>query len=185
MDTTPVSLLARLRSPGDDDAWPELIALVNPLLLGWCRRVGLARDDAADLAQDVLAVLVVELRTFEYDPKRSFRAWLKTITLNEFRRRRRRPTMLSLEAAHVAEPAAPETEAVWENEYRFQLILRGFEAIRPYFQPRTWQAAYEVVIRGRPAAEVAAELGFSSNALYVAKCRVLDRLRKELDGMLE
>lgn len=185
MDTTPVTLLARLRTPGDEDAWPELVALVTPLLLTWARRVGLKHDDAADLAQDVLTVLVEKLRTFDYDPEQSFRAWLKTIALNKWRQHRRRPAMRSLDAADIDEPAAPEADTAWESEYRFQLILRGFEAIMADFQPHTWQACYELVIRGRPAAEVAAELGLTAGALYAAKCRVLKRLRQELEGMLE
>lgn len=185
MDTTPITLLERLRSPGGEDAWPELIALVTPLLLAWGRRVGLGHDDAADLAQDVLAVLVVQLRSFEYNPEQSFRAWLKTIALNKWRQRLRRPAMRSLDAGHIAEPAAPDPDAAWETEYRFQLVLRGFEAIKPDFQPRTWQACWELVVRGRSINEVSAELGLSPAALYTAKSRVLQRLRKELEGMLE
>lgn len=185
MDTTPITLLERLRSPDGEDAWPELIALITPLLLAWGRRVGLGPEDAADLAQDVLAVLVVQLRSFEYNPEQSFRAWLKTIALNKWRQRLRRPAMRSLDAGHISEPAAPDAEAAWENEYRFQLVLRGFEAIKSDFQPRTWQACWELVVRGRTSAEVAAELGLTTGALYAAKCRVLKRLRQELAGMLE
>lgn len=185
MDTTPITLLARLRSPGDADAWRELVALVTPLLLAWGRRVGLKPDDAADLSQDVLTVLVAQLRSFDYDPEQSFRAWLKTIAMNKWRERLRRPAMRSLEAAGIAEPIAPDGDSIWDREYRFQLVLRGFEAIKVDFQPHTWQACYELVVRGRSVSAVAAELGLSSAAVYTAKHRVLERLRKELEGMIE
>jgi RNA polymerase sigma-70 factor (ECF subfamily) len=186
MDTTPVTLLERLRTPGDEDAWPELAALITPLLLAWGRRVGLAHDDAADLAQDVLTVLVARLRSFEYDPAQSFRAWLKTITMNKWREGRRRPAMRSLDADGRLETlTAPDPESAWESEYRFQLVLRAFEAIRVDFQPHTWQACWELVVRGRRASDVAAELGLTPAAVYTAKSRVLQRLRKELEGMLE
>lgn len=185
MDTTPVTLLARLRSPGGEDAWPELVALISPLLLTWGRRVGLKHDDAADLSQDVLTVLVAQLRSFDYDPEQSFRAWIKTITMNKWRERLRRPAMRSLDAADIDEPIAPDADSVWDREYRFQLVLRGFEAIKPDFQPHTWQACYELVVRGRSVNEVAAELSLSTAAVYTAKHRVLERLRKELEGMIE
>ena len=186
MDTTPVTLLERLRAPDDEDAWRQLVALVTPLLLAWGHRVGLRRDDAADLAQDVLAVLVQKLPAFEYDPAQSFRAWLKTIAMNKWRERLRRPAMRSLDGnGHSHQLAAPDAEAAWEREYRFQLVLRSFEAIKDDFQPRTWRACWELVVRGRDVAEVAAELDLSPGAVYVAKCRVLRRLRKELEGMLE
>lgn len=186
MDTTPVTLLERLRTPDGEDAWPELVALITPLLLAWGRRVGLSHADAADLAQDVLVVLVERLRGFEYDRQRSFRGWLKTIALNKWRERHRRPRMLSLDAdALVDELTAPHADAAWESEYRFQIILRAFEAIRADFQPHTWQACYELVVRGRRPAEVAAQFGLSPGALYTAKNRVLKRLRREIDGMLD
>lgn len=186
MDTTPVTLLERLRMPGDEDAWRQLVALVTPLVLAWAHRVGLRRDDAADLAQDVLAVLVQKLPAFDYDPAQSFRAWLKTIAMNKWRERLRRPAAQSLDAASQLDRlAAPDAEAAWENEYRFQLVLRAFENIKYDFQPRTWRACWELVVRGRDVNQVAAELALTPGAVYVAKCRVLRRLRKEMEGMLE
>ena len=53
------------------------------------------------------------------------------------------------------------------------------------FQPTTWKACWEFVVNGRPAAEVAAELGISENAVFIAKCRVIQKLRLELDGLLD
>lgn len=106
MDTTPVTLLERLRTPGGDDAWCELAALVTPLLLVWGRRIGLSRDDADDLAQDMLTVLVDKLRSFDYDSARSFRAWLKTIAMNKWRQRQRK-------SARITSKARDELEAIF------------------------------------------------------------------------
>jgi RNA polymerase sigma-70 factor (ECF subfamily) len=53
------------------------------------------------------------------------------------------------------------------------------------FQPTTWKACWEYVVADRPPAEVAAELGISVGAVYVAKSRVLNRLRQELQGLLD
>ncbi len=53
------------------------------------------------------------------------------------------------------------------------------------FQPVTWKACWEFVVCGRSADEVARLLGISVNAVYLAKSRVIRRLREELAGLLE
>src|SRR5207248_3916108 len=114
-----------------------------------------------------------------------FRAWLKTVALNKWRDRRRKEAHAP-RTAPLPEPADPHGgEAFWEAEYRRELIGRALEVMRAEFQPTTWKACWEFVACGRPAAEVAAELGISENAVYIAKCRVLRRLRQELAGLLD
>jgi DNA-directed RNA polymerase specialized sigma24 family protein len=87
MERTPASLLERLRRPGDPDAWARFVALYMPLIYSWGRRVGLQEQDADDLVQDVLLALVRALPSFQYDRHKSFRRWLRTITLNKWRDR--------------------------------------------------------------------------------------------------
>ena len=79
------------------------------------------------------------------------------------------------------DPVAPDT--FMEKEYRDYLIGRALQVMRTDFQPTTWRACWEHVAQGRPVAEVAAELGISVRAVYLAKARVLRRLRKELEGL--
>ena len=55
MTQTPVSLLERLRQPGDQEAWQRFVELYGPLIYAWSRRAGLQDQDAADLVQDVLS----------------------------------------------------------------------------------------------------------------------------------
>src|SRR5438128_1371907 len=90
MDTTPPSLLERLRRPNEERAWDQFVNLYTPLLYRWARARGLQEADAGDLVQDVLVLLVRRLPEFRYDPGKSFRAWLHTITLNCWRDRQRR-----------------------------------------------------------------------------------------------
>src|SRR5262245_30976283 len=75
MDTTSVSLLQRLRQPVDHQAWSRFVDLYTPLVYSLARQVGLQESDAADLAQEVFAVLVRKMPSFTYDGQRSFRAW--------------------------------------------------------------------------------------------------------------
>jgi RNA polymerase sigma-70 factor (ECF subfamily) len=187
MHTTSASLLERLRQPGDEAAWGEFVELYTPLIYYWARRVGLQDQDAADLVQEVFAVLVKKLPEFEYVEGKSFRAWLRTVTINKWREgRRRRSVPMAARDVDLAELADPgEAEAFWEKEYRQVLVSRALRLMQAEFRPTTWKACWEHVVSGRSAAEVAAELGISVGAVYAAKFRVLARLRQELEGLMD
>lgn len=187
MDPTPVSLLARLRAPGQPEAWARFVDLYTPLLYHWARRLGLGPDDAGDLVQDVFATLVERLPEFEYDPGRRFRGWLWTLTVNRFRERRRRARAAAATEEQAAAPAeVPDaTDELAEDEYRRYLTARAVRLMRADFHPDTWRAFWEHAVNDRPAADVAAELGTTPGAVYAAKARVLARLREELRGLLD
>jgi RNA polymerase sigma-70 factor (ECF subfamily) len=188
METTSTSLLARLRQPGQAQAWARFVELYTPLLLFWARQCGLQPADAADLVQDVFTTLVQKLPTFTYDRGRTFRGWLRTVALNKWRDRQRRAGIPVAAAgeAHLSDVAGPDSpEALWEAEERQHLARRALEVMQAEFEPTTWKACWEFVVEGKPAAEVARQLGISENAVYIAKCRVLRRLRQELEGLLD
>jgi RNA polymerase sigma-70 factor (ECF subfamily) len=183
--TTSSALLERLRQPAAHDAWTRFVRLYTPLLYHWAGRLGLQPQDAADLVQDVLTTLVQKLPEFEYDRRQSFRAWLRTILLNRWRAGHRRPRAVS-GAERVSEPAAPDDlDDLAEQEYRTYLVGRALRLLQSDFQPATWKAFWEFVVSGKSAAEVAGALGMRVDAVYVAKSRVLRRLRQELAGLLD
>jgi RNA polymerase sigma-70 factor (ECF subfamily) len=185
VSATPVSLLERLRRPDDAAAWSRFVRLYTPLLYAWARRTGLQAADAADLVQDVFAVLVQKLPAFAYNPNQSFRSWMRTILLNRWRalQRRRQPAALGAAAEELPEPENPELPGVAEE--RRQLLQRALALLEGEFEPATWQAFRQTAVLGQPAAEVAAGLGLSANAVYIARSRVLKRLRQELAGLLD
>jgi RNA polymerase sigma-70 factor, ECF subfamily len=188
MLTTPPSLLERLREAPERDTWEKFVEMYTPLLFAWTRRLGLSEHDAADLVQDLFTVLVEKLPHFQLDKTKSFRAWLKTILLNRWRNRQRQQAAENVTRGDsvlkdLAGPVAvPEFE---EAEYRRYLVRRALELMQAEFQPVTWKACWEYVVLDRSATEVAAALNISVNAVYLAKSRVLRRLREELDGLLE
>jgi RNA polymerase sigma-70 factor (ECF subfamily) len=186
MTTTPVSLLERLRQPGDQDAWARFVDLYAPLMFSWARRWGLHADAAADLVQDVFLTLLETLPRFEYDPQKSFRAWLRTVTRNRWHDRQRGAATRPLPGNEhlLATVPGPGSQAE-EEEDQLVLVRRTLELLRNDFQPLTWRAFWEHGVLGRPAAEVAAQLGVSLSAVYNARFRVLGRLRQELDGILD
>jgi RNA polymerase sigma-70 factor (ECF subfamily) len=185
---TPASLLERLRQPGQEQAWVRLVELYTPLLYGWARRAGLQHQDSADLVQDVFAILVRKLPEFSYDQQRSFRAWLRALLLNRWRdimrRRAARPAEVGRADLDGMTRKASD-ELFEETEYRRHLVGQALRLIRPEFREPTWKAWTEHGLAGRPAAEVARELGVSLGTVYTAKCRVLARLRRELEGLLD
>jgi RNA polymerase sigma-70 factor (ECF subfamily) len=192
MTATPLSLLKRLRglprSEAAAAAWPEFLELYTPVLYQWASRLGLQPSDAGDLVQDVFVVLVGKLPEFEYDAQKSFRAWLRTILLNRWRDRERRAAIVSQHTGHPAleQVEGPDAAAdLEEAEYRELLVRRALELMQREFKPTTWKACWEQVVCARPPAEVARELGVSVNAVYVARSRVLRRLREYLDQLLD
>ena len=188
MHTTPVSLLEKLRRTGDQASWVRFVHLYYPLIYDWARRAGAGPEDAADLVQDVLTVLIRRLPEFKYDSSKTFRGWLRTVTLNAWRRQRRGSPRLLIETIDLGEIDGeddPPGRAFEEDEYRRSLVLRALQVMKTDFQQATWRACWENVVEGRPAAEVAHELGITVNAVYLAKSRVLRRLHQELDGFLD
>ena len=186
MYSTSSSLLERLRRPDAGEAWARFVRLYTPLLFHWARRAGLPRQDAADLVQDVLALLVRKMPAFRYDRRRSFRAWLRTVALNKWRERLRRGTPAVEGADALAELAAPDEMAAFEEtEYRNHVVRQALHALRGEFPDRTWEAFRRYAVDGEDAVAVAASLGLHVGSVYAAKSRVLARLRAELEGLLD
>lgn len=185
---TSISLLERLRQPNNVRDWDRLVELYQPLLLTWAKRAGLQDADAADLAQEVFALLHRKLPEFQYDPNRSFRAWLRTVTLNLWRGRQRKASSRSESTPleHVPEPQVHDPAAdFWEADFNKHLARRALEIMRAEFQPSTWQAFWEIVVEGRAPEDVARQLGMSAGAVYAARHRVKTRLKEELAGLLD
>ncbi len=187
MNTTSVTLLERLRNTADEAAWTRLVDLYTPVLCGLARRCGLGEHDAADLVQEVFATLVTALPTFQYDRSGKFRSWLRTLLLNKLRNQKQRQGRMhqALAALPAAEEQPDSAEQLGEEEFRLHLTRRALELIQVEFTPSTWQACWQTVVEGRSTAEVARTLGISENAVYVARCRVLRHLRRELDALIE
>jgi RNA polymerase sigma factor (sigma-70 family) len=193
MDTTSPSLLGRLRHQSDPRSWQRFFDLYFPWIRDWlCRHHSLSHQDAEDLTQDVLSVVLRELPGFSYDPRKgSFRGWLRAITVNRLRafwkagKFRPVPTGNSDFAQMLDQLEDPRSglSHLWDQEHDGHVISQILEAIEPEFEPTTWRAFRRVVIEGARPADVAAELGLTRNAVFIAKSRVMRRLRQETQGL--
>jgi RNA polymerase sigma-70 factor (ECF subfamily) len=194
MAETPVSLLERLRSRPDAVSWRRLVDLYTPLVRNWLRRQAVPRDDAEDLVQDVLAVLVRELPAFEHSGRRgAFRTWLRGVTVNRlrgfWRARKSCPVPggdgdLGRLLDQLADPHS-DLARHWDEEHDRHVARRLAELVAADFEPTTWQAFRRVVMDGERAAAIADELHVSVNAVLLAKSRVLRRLRQEGRGLID
>ncbi len=183
---TRASLLVRLRDPEDAASWNLFVDLYAPLIHGFFRRKGLQDADAADLAQEVLVRISQGIRKLDYDPERgTFRGWLFTVVRNRWRSWAVRPRLAQEDALLDIQPA-PHEDKEWEYDYRRRLLAWAADRVRPTVAPATWQAFWRTGIEGHNAAETARALGLSVAAVYMAKSRVLTRLKeilREADGL--
>jgi RNA polymerase sigma factor (sigma-70 family) len=193
---TRVTLLARIRDGRDSDAWREFVQLYGPVVYRFARNRGLQDSDAADLMQNVLLSVARNAPRMEYDPKRgTFRGFLYTVTRNKIYNfltaQRNRPRGTGDTDAHERLDATPARDddrgpdAEWEREYQRRVTARAMERVRGEFQETTWRAFWETAVEGRPAAEVGAGLKMTPGAVYVAKSRVLARLRDEVKTLMD
>lgn len=180
--TTRGSLLGRLRDSADAVSWELFVRTYGPAVYHFCRRRGVQDSDAVDLVQEVLAQVVVSMRSFEYDPARGrFRDWLGAVTRSKLARHWRT-------AARPDQPGSSDPDQVggngidaeWASELDAHLLHAALGAIRGAFDPTNWRAFERTWIDGEPAAEVAAALGIPVAQVYVAKSRVAKRLADEL-----
>jgi RNA polymerase sigma-70 factor (ECF subfamily) len=192
VNPTSVSLLDRLKAaPGDAADWHRLQSIYLPLVQRWLGRVPGLGDEAGDLAQEVMLVVVRELPRFERQREGSFRAWLRKVTINKvrghWRRRRRQPAVGLAAADYLDQLEAPQSELAreWDREHDRHVFDRLLAIVQPDFNATSWQAFRRFALDGRPAAQVACELGISENAVLQVKSRILRRLRQEAGDLLK
>lgn len=188
------SLVLRLCNLDDQAAWAEFVDVYEPLVYRLARAQGLQDADARDLCQEVFRAVAAAVPRWDPDPaKGTFRGWLFRIARNllvkSLARQRRQPRgtgRTSVQELLEAQPAAdPQAEAEAEVAAAFQ--RRAFrwaaEQVQQEFAASTWQAFWQTGVQNRPVAAVAQELGLSVGAVYVARSRVLARLRARVEQL--
>jgi RNA polymerase sigma-70 factor (ECF subfamily) len=189
LPTTRFTLLARLGEPANQAAWEEFVAVYEPAVYGFARKKGLQDADARDLCQDVLRAVSLAIERWAPDPARgSFRAWMFRIARNMLinfcasRRRQIRGTGdSSVQRALADLPAGNGDAALYEGEYRRQLFVWAAGEVQGEFAASTWQAFWQTAIEGQETKAVAADLGISTGAVYIARSRVIARLRERIE----
>lgn len=194
-ENTSSSLLDRLRSPDDHEAWLRVTELYGPLVYYWCRKAQLPPTTSADLVQEVFVSVARAIGRFSQSETGSFRGWLATITRNKirdyFRTAATQPVAhggSSFQALLENFPEASgdsglQSEGSCERRELQCILQQALRALEVDFEPVTWQAFLLTTAQGQQPACVAEQLQISVNAVYKAKSRVLRRLRDELAGL--
>jgi RNA polymerase sigma factor (sigma-70 family) len=190
---TRASLLVRLRDPQDEAAWRDFVNLYTPLVYGYARRQGLQDADAADLSQEVLRGVAASIGRLEYDARRgAFRNWLFTVVrrkLSNWRAAQQRQARGSgdtgIQQLLEQRPLAEHGEADWDDEWERRLFAWACEQVRQDTRDATWQAFWRTAVDGQSGKQVAADLGLTVAAVYLARSRVLARLKELIQSMQE
>ena len=188
---TRVSLLLRIRrDPADPQAWAELVDHYGGKVLAWCRHWGLQDADAQDVTQNVLTRLAVRMRDFDYDPQKSFRAWLKTVarhTWGAFEEARHRPGAGSGDSAVqdqlLSVAARDDLLARLDEAFDRELLAEAARRVRLRVEDRTWEAFRLTAEEGLSGAEASERIGMRVSQVYVAKKRVQEMLKEEVRNL--
>lgn len=187
-DATSVTLLARLRDrPTDQAIWQEFVRRYRPLIYASCRKWQLQPADAEDVTQAVLARLLDKMRTFQYDPTQSFRAWLRTVTrrvlANELSRRRRvqgsGDSVIVMMLANI-EARDGLIQAV-EAGYDRELLDEALRRVRQRVAPQQWEAFRLTALESMSGADASKQLGMLVSTVYSSKSKVQKLVREELE----
>jgi RNA polymerase sigma-70 factor (ECF subfamily) len=185
---TQVTLLGRLRSdPSDAAAWGEFVEHYGPKIYAWCRRWGAQEADAEDVTQTVLLKLADKIRDFAYDPSRSFRGWLKTLTHHawyDLQMARQRPGQGSGDSGvwELLDNVAARDDLVndLEAECERQLLAEAMLRVQQRVAQPTWEAFRLTALEGLAGAEAGRRLGMPASQVFVYKFRVQKILEQEM-----
>jgi RNA polymerase sigma-70 factor (ECF subfamily) len=190
-DTSPstsTTLLGRLRQdPADQAAWAEFVRRYGPQVYRWCRRWRLQEADAEDVTQAVLVRLTERMRTFAYDPARSFRAYLRAVARYawcDFLEARKQPgagvggsdVRALLETVEAGEDLVRRLDEQFDQE----VLAEAQARVQQRVEPHTWEAFRLTALEGLSGAAAAARLGLKVATVYKAKSKVQQMLHEEV-----
>jgi RNA polymerase sigma factor (sigma-70 family) len=190
---TSVSLLGRLRQgPADQAAWAEFVQRYGRQIYRWCRKWHLQEADAEDLTQTVLVRLAAKMSTFTYDPSRSFRAYLKTLTHYawcDFLESRNRPgagsgassVLQALQSVEARDDLLEHLHAEFDQE----LLEEAMERVQQRVEPHTWEAFHLTAVERLPGAVVGERLHMKVATVFRAKSKVQKMLQEEIKRLEE
>jgi RNA polymerase sigma factor (sigma-70 family) len=185
---TRITLLGRLRlDPGNQAAWGEFVDHYGCKIYGWCRKWNLQEADAQDVTQNVLLKLAHKLREFNYDPSKSFRGWLKTLThhaWSDFLESQQRPGQGSGDSrvGGILQTVEARDDLVkhLEEEFDREILQEAMGRVRLRVAPQTWSAFALTALEGLSGAEAAERIPMQVAQVFVAKRRVQKMLQEEV-----
>jgi RNA polymerase sigma-70 factor (ECF subfamily) len=187
------TLILRLRNPGDAEAWRAFVDIYQPLVYRLARHLGMQHADALEATQEVMLHLADAVGKWQPDPSRgTFRGWLYRVARNvmlRFLEVRAKQPSASGDSNHfraiqqTVDPACYES-SVFDYEFRRQVFAWATRLVRNEFESNTWHAFWRTFVEQQPVESVAESLEMSRGAIYVARSRVMKRLRHVVQARL-
>jgi RNA polymerase sigma-70 factor, ECF subfamily len=180
---TRASLLLRLRADGDATAWTDFVAIYEPVIYRIARSRGLQDADAREVTQDVLLAVSGAIHRFDLDRETRFSGWLAQITRNatidRIRRQRERGSGLSdmVRTLNQIPESADDPSELFDLERRRELFRWAGRRVKECVSEQSWQAFWLTAVDSIAAPVVAKRLGITVGAVYVARCRVLAKIK--------
>jgi RNA polymerase sigma factor (sigma-70 family) len=183
------SLLVRMKSPHDEEAWSQFVTIYRPVVYRLARKRGLQDADAEDLAQRVVMAVRRAIENWDDDPSKGrFRSWLARIAqnaiINALTRRRPDAPAGGTTALELLEKQPEPDHRTLENlqhECRRSLFRWAAQRIRPEFHEATWDAFWLTTVDGMRVEEAGRALGKTVGTIYAARSRVMRRLKDEIE----
>lgn len=179
--TTRFSLLAALSDEQNAVAWGEFVSLYEPAIYRFVRKQGIQDADAQEVVQDVLlGVKGLVARETGRKPEK-FRAWLTALAKNRIVDLIRKQAAYERHLKRLPKSQYLYTEAKeLGEELRHQAFLIAAKRTEVLVTPVQWQSFWQTCIELQSAQVVAKRLGISVGNVYVSKCRVMERLKREV-----
>ena len=189
------TLLERVRDLDDRDSWNEFFEVFRGLIYAVALKAGLTDAEAQDVVQETFISVAKAMPGFTYDPTRSFKGLILTITrqraIDQLRKRKHRAapalsgtrTSATATIERVPDPASLDLESLWENEWRNQLYSAAVEKVKQKVDARQFQIFDLYVLKNWPVRKVASTIGISSGRVYLTKHRVLHLVEKEIRSL--
>jgi len=193
------SLLSRLKDWDDQGSWREFFETYWKLVYGVAIKAGLNDAEAQDVVQETVLSVAKKMHQFKYDPATgSFKNWLLLITrrriADHLRKVYREPPKHEHEAKgdetartstieQLPDEAVPELEAVWDEEWRKNLLDAAMERVRRQVDPKQFQIFDSYVVKQWPVKDVKKTLGVSAMQVYLAKHRIGALIKKEIRNL--
>jgi RNA polymerase sigma factor (sigma-70 family) len=190
---TSTALLQALRCSENRTAWQNFTERYYPLVWRFARRLGLGPADAEDAAQETLLAFARAYQAGQYDrDKGRLHDWLFGIARRQIewvRRRLGREVQLPSPTDGTGPleriPDDDPQVQLWEEEWQQAVLHQCLREIRGAFEPKTVEAFELFAWKGLSAGEVAARLGMTPNAVFLAKHKILKRIRELVPRMEE
>lgn len=186
---TRTSLILRLADSDDVDAWAEFVRLYEPSIYRLALSKGLQHADAQDVVQEILTSVSRNVSNWVPDPERGpFRAWLFRIARSRIVNSltRSKPHNLGTGGTTATRLLGEHSDGLdndwqlFEQEYRRTLFQKAADRVQVMFTEQSWQCFWLTTVDGVSIAEVATRFDISAGSVYIARSRVMARIREEV-----